>query len=218
LRSASAHISKAGMVGTAIKAMAARNDPAARRIGVCIAIADQALAQRMSLLLSGDVGLDVVLGRDDRRDPDVFLADHAGSQLGPSIIIDDGMQDADAWDADVRAILPPGVDGELLRATIRVVAAGFVISEADELHGFSEASPRLDRSSGADNDEIALTSREGEVLALLARGASNKSIARALDISVHTAKFHVASVLAKLGARNRSDAVAIGIRRGLVLL
>ena len=47
---------------------------------------------------------------------------------------------------------------------------------------------------------------------------SNKSIARRLDISVHTAKFHVAAVLAKLGARNRSDAVAIGMRRGLVLL
>jgi DNA-binding CsgD family transcriptional regulator len=217
LRSASARISKAGMVGTAIKAMTARSDPVACRIGVCIAIADQALAQRMTLLLSGDAGLDVVQGRDDRRDPDVFLADHAGGQPGPSIIIDDGAQGADALDADVRAVLPPGVDGELLRATIRVVAAGFVISEADELHGLSEASPQLDRSSGADG-EIALTAREGEVLRLLAHGASNKSIARELDISVHTAKFHVASVLAKLGARNRSDAVAIGIRRGLVLL
>jgi DNA-binding CsgD family transcriptional regulator len=63
-----------------------------------------------------------------------------------------------------------------------------------------------------------LTARESEVLGLLAHGASNKSIARALEISVHTAKFHVASVLLKLDARNRSDAVAIGIRRGLVLL
>ena len=66
--------------------------------------------------------------------------------------------------------------------------------------------------------ETALTARESEVLSLLAEGSSNKSIARALDISVHTAKFHVASLLAKLGARNRSDAVAIGMRRGLVLL
>jgi DNA-binding CsgD family transcriptional regulator len=65
---------------------------------------------------------------------------------------------------------------------------------------------------------VALTARETQVLALLARGASNKLVARELDISVHTAKFHVASVLAKLGARNRSDAVAIGIRLGLILL
>jgi DNA-binding CsgD family transcriptional regulator len=65
---------------------------------------------------------------------------------------------------------------------------------------------------------VALTARETQVLALLARGASNKLVARELDISVHTAKFHVASVLAKLGARNRSDAVALGIRHGLILL
>ena len=195
-----------------------RGDPAARRIGVCIAISDPILAQRMNVLLSGDDGLDVALGLDDSRDPDVVLTDHVSGQPGPSIIIDDGAQSVDAWDADVRAVLPSSVDAELLRAAIRLVAAGFVISEADELRGLAEAPPSLDRSPGADDDQIALTSREGEVLGLLAHGASNKSIARALDISVHTAKFHVASVLAKLGARNRSDAVAIGIRRGLVLL
>ena len=191
--------------------MIGRGDPAARRIGVCIAISDPILAQRMNVLLSGDVGLDVALGSDDRRDPDVVLADHAGARPGPSIVIDDGAQSMDALDGDVRAVLPSSIDAGLLRAAIRVVAAGLMISEADELRGFSEA-------PGTDDGEIVLTPREGEVLALLAHGASNKTIARALDISVHTAKFHVASVLAKLGARNRSDAVAIGIRRGLILL
>ncbi len=191
--------------------MIGRGDAAARRIGVCIAISDPILAQRMNRLLVGDAGLDVALGLDDSRHPDVVLADHAGARPGPSIVIDDGAQGGDALDADIRAVLPPSVDGELLRAMIRVVAAGFMISEADELRGFSDA-------PGADEGEIVLTAREGEVLGLLAHGASNKSIARALDISVHTAKFHVASVLAKLGARNRSDAVAIGIRRGLILL
>jgi DNA-binding NarL/FixJ family response regulator len=196
-----------------------RGDAAARRIGVCIAISDPILARRMNGLLAGDAGLDVALGPDEGRDPDVFLADHASAQPGPSIVIDDGAQGVDALDADVRAVLPATVDSDLLRAMIRVVAAGFTISEADELGGgLSETPPRLDRSPGTDDGETALTAREGEVLGLLAHGASNKSIARALDISVHTAKFHVASVLAKLGARNRSDAVAIGIRRGLVLL
>ena len=204
------------MTRTAIRT--APGDPAARRIRVCVAISDPILAQRMNTLLTGDVGLDVASGLDEGRDPDVLLADHVSAQPGPSIVIDDGAQGVDALDADVRAVLPPSVDGELLRAAIRVVAAGLVISEADELHGFSEASPRLDRPLSADDGEIALTPREGEVLGLLAHGASNKFIARALGISVHTAKFHVASVLAKLGARNRSDAVAIGIRRGLVLL
>jgi len=193
------------------------SDLAAPRIGVCIAISDPLLARRMMSLLAGDAGIEVALGLDDSRDPDVFLADHLRALPGPSIIIDDGVRSVEAMDADVRAVLPPNVDDKLLRAAIRVVAAGFTISEADELRSFSEASPRLDRSP-ADDAEIALTAREHEVLGLLAHGASNKSIARELDISVHTAKFHVASVLAKLGARNRSDAVAIGIRRGLVLL
>ena len=204
------------MIGHGDRATTLRGVPAARRISVGIVISDPILAQRMNALLAGDVGLEVALGVDGRHDLDVVLADHVNTQPGPSIIIDGGAQSLDAWDADVRAVLPRSVDAELLRAAIRIVAAGFVIS--DELRGFSEAPAGLDRSPGADDAEIALTAREGEVLGLLAHGASNKSIARALDISVHTAKFHVASVLAKLGARNRSDAVAIGIRRGLVLL
>jgi DNA-binding CsgD family transcriptional regulator len=67
-------------------------------------------------------------------------------------------------------------------------------------------------------EPVHLSSRENEVLALLVEGASNKLIARRLDISVHTAKFHVTAVLEKLGARNRSDAVAIALREGLVML
>ena len=63
-----------------------------------------------------------------------------------------------------------------------------------------------------------VTSRERQVLELLAAGASNKMIARRLDISIATAKFHVAALLAKLGAQRRSDAVAIGVRRGLLML
>jgi DNA-binding CsgD family transcriptional regulator len=59
-----------------------------------------------------------------------------------------------------------------------------------------------------------LTPRELEVLALLAEGASNKVIARRLGISVHTAKFHVASLLDKPDAVGRTDAVAHAARRG----
>ncbi len=61
-----------------------------------------------------------------------------------------------------------------------------------------------------------LTARERQVAELLVEGASNKMIARRLDISVHTAKFHVAAVLERLGARNRSDAVAIALEDGQV--
>lgn len=73
------------------------------------------------------------------------------------------------------------------------------------------ASPR----PAADSD-IALTPRELEVLALLAEGASNKMVARRLGISAHTAKFHVGSLLEKLGAISRTDAVTHAARLGVI--
>jgi DNA-binding CsgD family transcriptional regulator len=66
--------------------------------------------------------------------------------------------------------------------------------------------------------DASLTPRELEVLALLAEGASNKMIARRLGISVHTAKFHVGSLLDKLDAIGRTDAVAHAARLGVLHL
>jgi DNA-binding CsgD family transcriptional regulator len=66
--------------------------------------------------------------------------------------------------------------------------------------------------------EVAFTARELEVLALLAEGASNKLIARRLGISTHTAKYHVASLLDKLDAVSRTDAVAHAARLGVIQL
>jgi DNA-binding NarL/FixJ family response regulator len=63
-----------------------------------------------------------------------------------------------------------------------------------------------------------LTPREIEVLRLMADGASNKLIAHKLGISDHTAKFHVTSILSKLNAGSRTEAVTLGVRRGLVYL
>ena len=67
-------------------------------------------------------------------------------------------------------------------------------------------------------EDIALTQRELDVLALMAEGASNKMIARQLNISVHTVKFHVGSLLDKLDATGRTDAVAHAARRGVIEL
>jgi DNA-binding CsgD family transcriptional regulator len=66
--------------------------------------------------------------------------------------------------------------------------------------------------------DAALTPREIQVLNLLAEGASNKSIARRLGISVHTAKFHVASLLDKFEAIGRTDAVTQAVRLGMIQL
>jgi DNA-binding CsgD family transcriptional regulator len=66
--------------------------------------------------------------------------------------------------------------------------------------------------------DAALTPREIEVLTLLAEGASNKSIARRLGISIHTVKFHVASLLDKFEAIGRTDAVTQAVRLGVIQL
>ena len=63
-----------------------------------------------------------------------------------------------------------------------------------------------------------LTAREREVLQWMASGLANKQIAGKLSISLHTVKFHVASILAKLSATSRTEAVTQGARRGLVTL
>lgn len=96
---------------------------------------------------------------------------------------------------------------ELIAAAALLVAAGYRVEPMPPA-----LPPEIDAPP------VALTQREKQVAELLVEGASNKVIARRLSISVHTAKFHVAAVLEKLGARNRSDAVAIALRDGLVAL
>jgi len=61
-----------------------------------------------------------------------------------------------------------------------------------------------------------ITSRETDVLRMLAQGLVNKDIAARLGISEHTVKFHISSILDKLGASTRTEAVTVGIRRGLI--
>jgi DNA-binding CsgD family transcriptional regulator len=78
------------------------------------------------------------------------------------------------------------------------------------------AGTRLD--AGPEDSDGALTRRELTVLRLVAHGLGNKEIARELGISRHTVKYHLASLLAKLGVHSRTEAVTMGLRRGLVPL
>jgi DNA-binding CsgD family transcriptional regulator len=111
--------------------------------------------------------------------------------------------------ADRLAALLAGVPG------LRLVGAGEAADAAVVLP--PGRSPRPGVAPQADV-EVPLTPRELEVLALLAEGASNKMIARRLGISVHTAKFHVGSLIDKLDAVGRTDAVAHAARLGVIHL
>jgi DNA-binding NarL/FixJ family response regulator len=99
-------------------------------------------------------------------------------------------------------------EGDLTIVDLAEEPAALLKAIEDESAELAEAAP-----AGA-----PLTPRELEVLAAMADGASNKAIARRLGISFHTAKFHVAAILAKLDADSRTEAVARAAHLGLVML
>jgi two-component system, NarL family, response regulator YdfI len=122
----------------------------------------------------------------------------------------------EALRAGVRAILPTEVSPEQLAAALEAAMAGLVVVHPSEI---AVALPAA-TAAFAPLAELreALTPREREVLEMLASGLVNKEIAVKLSISEHTVKFHVASILGKLGAATRTEAVSLAFRRGLVLL
>jgi NarL family two-component system response regulator YdfI len=120
-----------------------------------------------------------------------------------------------ALQAGIRAVLPNEIPIDQLVAALRAAAAGLVVLHPSEVPAFPAIQPA---SQALAELPEPLTRREREVLQMLAAGLANKEIAARLNISDHTAKFHVAAILGKLGAATRTEAVALGIRRGLVLL
>jgi DNA-binding NarL/FixJ family response regulator len=158
-------------------------------------------------------------------DPDVILADwENGDELSTEIsdgapeaalvvIADDpGLSGvADALRSGVRAVLSRHASASQIVAAIEAAAAGFVVLQPGDLDGL------LVNPQPASLAE-PLTPREAEVLAMLAEGQSNKSIAHRLGISEHTVKFHVTSIMGKLNAGSRTEAVTQGIRQGLIML
>ena len=119
----------------------------------------------------------------------------------------------EALRSGVRAVLPRDVSAPEMIAAIEAAAAGLTVLHPSDLQALLPAP----RSLSADSGE-ALTPRELEVFAMLAEGAGNKTIAWKLGISEHTVKFHVGSIMGKLHATSRTEAVSIGIRKGLVML
>lgn len=120
------------------------------------------------------------------------------------------------FDTDERIVsaMQAGAKGYLLKGAPRdeVFRAVRVVNEGGSLLEPLVASKLLDSVNNPD----ALTARQKEVLKLMATGLLNKEIADQLDIAERTVKFHVSEILAKLGAGNRTEAVAVATRKGLI--
>lgn len=192
------------------------------------------LAGRGVSILGSTSSLAALAGQILEAEPDAVLLDASGGQpetvlqeLASSnltsettvlVLLDHAPPGflAEALRAGVRAVLPTQVTRDQLLAALNAAMAGLVITHPSELPAWipepSFASPSVSELTEP------LTPREREVLQMLASGLVNKEIAAKLAISEHTVKFHVASILGKLGAATRTEAVSLGIRHGLVLL
>ena len=141
----------------------------------------------------------VVVGMQD--EADIVLADGSHPSNEVRNVVGLGIADD-----RLRGALPREADARQIDAAIRAVAAGLIV----------RVSAARDSGFGAMRESeghALLTPRELEVLAALAEGMTNKAIARRLDISLHTVKFHVESLFRKLGARTRTEAVAKAAER-----
>ncbi len=116
-------------------------------------------------------------------------------------------------------LLEKTAEAEEIVSAIFAATANLIVLNRNALNELNSPAPRLtDFSTGDDFVDPNLTSREREVLQLMAQGLPNKNIANRLGVSLSTAKFHVASILSKLNVGSRTEAVTVGARSGLVTL
>ena len=209
--------------------------PVPRPLRVLVLAAYPAVRAGLGALLAQDPGLRPVApsapisGVDPGPEPDVIVADlpalvdrsaddivEAYPRVPLVLLGADPLTDGPGLSGGPVAYLPPDADAPTLAAAVRGVALGLTVLDPALAAGFRAPgrpgpSPVADSAPGE-----ALTPREREVLRLVADGHPNKAIARMLGISEHTAKFHVGSLLAKLGAASRTEAVTLATRRGLL--
>lgn len=118
-----------------------------------------------------------------------------------------------------KAILPIDVTADELIVTVEAISSGLIVLHPDVCDAVLHELPSSSGSELPENlVDTPLTPRELELLQLLATGLGNKAIARQMNISEHTVKFHISSIFCKLNASSRTEAVMLGMRLGLIYL
>lgn len=180
-------------------------------IRVRVAAASAVARAGIEALLEDDPAIEIV-----ESDADVVVRDGlqeiAGEAAGvPVVVLTADESAAEALRNGARAVLPRKATPAQIIAAVYAAAAGLVAIPAEDTAALL---PHAAPEQGTE----PLTPRETEVLEMLAEGVSNKEIAYRLGMSEHTAKFHVNSILAKLGAGTRTEAVMRGVRLGIILI
>jgi len=165
--------------------------------------------------LIDESGAEVVLAAPSAGEHDQFDWAALSRRVSLVMMLDDPAHMIEALQAGAAAALPASAGAADIAAALGAAARGLKLLPGDAL---SLLLPERQASSGDGEAGGLLTARELDVLTALADGASNKAIARRLDISFHTAKFHVAAILAKLDADSRTEAVTRAAQLGLVML
>jgi DNA-binding NarL/FixJ family response regulator len=179
-------------------------------------------ASTLEALTTSSENIEVVIIADELQMGDAGHILARFPLIAPVILTDNAERVASTLQTlDVRGwgIVPLNAPAAQLQAAVVGVAQGLVVVP----HAFaSTLSP--ERRTAAfervilEGTDESLTPREHEVLELVSQGLSNKLIARRLQISEHTVKFHISSITGKLGASSRTDAVRRGLSRGLITL
>ena len=182
-------------------------------VTVQLDIEDEVLAHRVEAMLH-ELGI-AMAGRHGNATLAITDVVPPPATAGTTILLADDVEPVAVLQAGVAGLLPKTAEIADLRIALDAALRGLAVVPLGIIDG-AAGQPLFEDPEAADS--IRLTARETEVLSLLAEGASNKTIARKLAISVHTAKFHVASILEKLDATGRTDAVAHAVRLGLLML
>jgi two-component system, NarL family, response regulator YdfI len=168
--------------------------------------------------LQPDVLIAEITGQD-RTLPEEILKLSEEAPVAIVLLVDDANseRDLDALRNGVRAVLPRNMSPVGIVAAVEAVGAGLAVLLPEDLDTVLRESTTSHRAVSPPLVE-ALTPREIEVLGMMVEGWGNKEISTRLGISEHTVKFHVASIMGKLNASSRTEAVTSGIRHGLIML
>jgi len=118
--------------------------------------------------------------------------------------------------ASLNAIIARDAPLEDIQLGLQAAEAGLVLLHPTSVHGLIQQRALQEPDNTTEEFTEELTARESEVLRLVSMGLGNKEVAARLAISEHTVKFHISSILGKLHAGSRTEAVSLGIRRGLI--